>query len=685
MRHLFSWIAACFAAMVPAQTWTLYPATVPIRATAWDLARERLLLVGTDSQQRVYEWSAQGAQERPGELAGVRTIGWMTYDRVGRRALALSSEQFWVGSWRRGEWLFARSGDTVTGLFRAMAYDELRQRLVLLTSTGLAEWDGQRWRNLGSFGVGEDEPLAFAYDPRSQRCLLYGRSSPGQQAATWSWDGFAWTVVGAAPAGARAGAGMAFDRSLQRMVLFGGDAVATDTWAWDGSTWLQVPSSQTPDPALQCVLHDDGVGVTMVQPASGKIWQLRGGQWRFAAELPRTPVSRNNTAFAYDPVRGQIVGFGGDQGGINVPTDQTLLWDRGWLRCAPATNPPLRHSAQLAWSSANQQTLLFGGVFAGTAVRGDTWLWDGSDWHLQATATSPAPRYDAVMAPDPLGGVMLFGGRDANTYFDDHWHWDGSAWHLLALSQRPGMRSRASHAYDPVRQQVVLQGGRNAVQLFVDTWTWDGFVWQPRQTTVEPNVTVAAAFRPATQRVVVAGTIAAFEWTGSDWQPSQGMAVPGLFLNWRYAVDLRRGEFLSMSPGRVDWSISYPATVEAYGNACALGPAPILAAISRPGIDTQFAMELADSSVAAPMFLVLGLIAQSHALGSGCRSLVALELDTLLTFGNAGGIARFALPIPLDRSLLGVQLTAQGAVFDPVRSPLGSVLLTAGLRFSIGE
>lgn len=671
--------------MVPAQTWTLYPATVPIGATAWDLARERLLLVGSDGQQRVYEWSAQGAQERPGELVGARTIGAMTYDRVGRRVLAVSSEQFWVGSWRRGEWLFARSGDTVTGQFRAMAYDELRQRLVLLTSTGLSEWDGQRWRNLGTFGVGESESLAFAYDPRSQRCLLYGQPSVGQQAATWSWDGFAWTAVGAAPAGVRGEAGLAFDRSLQRMVLFGGDAVATDTWAWDGSTWSQLASNQAPEPALQCMLHDDGVGVTMVQPASGKIWQLRGGQWGLVGALRRPPVQRNNVAFAYDHVRAQIVGFGGDQGGVPVPPDQTLLWDRGWQHCNPATNPPLRHSAGLAWSSSNQQVLLFGGVFAGTVARGDTWLWDGSDWHLQAIPVSPAPRYGAVMVPDPLGGVMLFGGRDATAFFDDHWHWDGHGWHPVVLPFRPLARGWAQHAYDPVRQQVVMHGGFNFTQVFPETWTWDGVAWQRRQTRVLPPDVQSASFRPATQRVVLASRVAAFEWTGADWLPISGLAVPSAFPGTKFVADMSRGEFLSMDVASPRWALVVPATVESYGNSCAIGAAPVLAAVSRPAIDSNLSIEVAASISQAPTFLVVGLAAQSLPLGSGCRALVALELGTAFAMGNAGGIARFPLPIPLHKSLLGVQFSVQGAVLDPAQSPLGSAVLTAGLRLTVGE
>ena len=43
------------------------------------------------------------------------------------------------------------------------------------------------------------------------------------------------------------------------------------------------------------------------------------------------------------------------------------------------------------------------------------------------------------------------------------------------------------------------------------------------------------------------------------------------------------------------------------------------------------------------------------------------------------------MPIPNTIGLLGVQFTAQGVVFEPARSLLGTVTLTAGLRVTIGD
>lgn len=665
-------ISALFVSAASAQTWTPFATVVPAELSAWDLARDRLLVVGTDTAQRIHEWDGSQFRERPGELAPQRTLAQMVYDPTQRRVLAVSTDS-WVGSWSRGQWTWAKSGAApANNAVRAIAYDQARQRLVAIGTPGMWEWDGTRWWDLSSFGNGWVASTAFAFDPISQRCILYA------QGATRSWDGFAWTQLTGATAANRADAGLALDASRQQLVLYGGSPTNTDTWTWNGTAWSQIPTTSDPGPVTDGQMHDDGVGVTMFVPATGRIWQLRGSAWTLARSAPRLPSYRTNTAFAYDQVRDVLVGFGGDNGGLNVPPDQTMLFDRGWLDCDPATNPPLRHSAHLAWSDLNQQVLLFGGVYQGTIHRGDTWLWDGTDWQQQQPSQSPSPRQGAVMARDPLGGVMLFG---------DQWRWNGTTWTPVTPATMPAARTRTMHAYDPTRGQVVVQGGLNSsLQPIAETWTWDGAAWTLQAVTVQPAQMRTAAFRPETNRVVVADTNTAYEWNGSDWLSSSGLGTGvGQPQQARYATHFGMQRTLNFSVPTVRRLQAIAAQVDAYGSPCSIGPTPALAPIATPAFDTDFALEVASASGAAPTFLVLGLAAQNVDLGNGCRALIALDLGVLFAPANTGGIARFALPIPNDPGLLGVQFTAQGAVLDPAASPLGSFVLTAGRRMFVGE
>lgn len=678
-------LAVAITASASAQSWVSVPTVVPATISGWDLARNRLVLVGTDSSQRWHEWDGAAVRERIGALSGSLPISYLRYapsqDRFWAIATSQTSTAFSVASWARGGWTWANGGTPPGNTTAAVAYDELRRRLVVHLGI-LHEWDGQRWWSLGATSAapgGSSNP--FAYDPNLQRCINYVHPI-----GTFAWDGFAWTLVGGTEPGVRAGASMALDRSRNALMMFGGASGASDTWAWQGTGWQQVATTSNPPAMIASQLHDDGTGVTLFDASSREIWQLRGNAWTMADRLPQAPVQRNNTAFAYDHARNVLVGFGGDQGGLIVPPDQTMLYDRGWLHCAPATNPPLRHSAGLAWSNLNQQVLLFGGVYQGTIHRGDTWLWDGTDWQAQQPTQSPSPREGAVLAQDPLGGVMLFGGRDATTTFGDQWHWNGSDWTPVVVSG-PSPRQRAQHAYDPVRNLVVTYGGFGSNQAYVpETWTWNGSAWTQHATALTPLNMRTAAFRPATGRVVLADGGSAYEWDGSEWIVAPGLgtgATQPLFA--RFATHFGDDELLNISVPTVKRLVAFAAAVDAYGSPCAIGPNPTLTALAPPRFDTSMQLEVSSADGAAPHFLILGLAAQSQDLGAGCRSLVALDVGVLFAAASPGGITRYTVTIPDDPGLLGMQFTAQGAIFAPASSPLGSVALTAALRMLVGQ
>jgi len=103
-----------------------------------------------------------------------------------------------------------------------------------------------------------------------------------------------------------------------------------------------------------------------------------------------------------------------------------------------------------------------------------------------------------------------------------------------------------------------------------------------------------------------------------------------------------------------------------------------------PG-NANFALDLGALAPSSPTFLALGLVVQYQPLGAGCTLFVAQPLATLFAVAPSSAQVRFPIPIPNDPGLRGVQFVAQGAVFDPPRSLLGSATLTAGLRITIGD
>ncbi len=681
---------ALLTGLAAAQTWIAPATAVPTTAVAWDATRHRLLLAGADTGQRIYEWDGSVARERLDELLGQKTVQHLVHDAATSRMLALSTDR-WVGAWNGGAWSWQRGGtappgDTVT----SVALDAGRRRLVVVSGLGqVHEWDGQQWWAIGNATpAGIEAGAPFAWDPVSGHCLLYGGVTAAS-ADTWAWNGFAWLRLptGGSP-GPRAGAALALDPGSGRLLLYGGDATATDTWQWSGSDWLRLPTSGDPGPQVGARLVADDLGVLLLATAGarqGDLFALRQGVWRQLGNLPARPASRQQTAWAHDRVRGTLVGFGGHGNAGVVPPDQTMLFDRGWLPCRPATNPPLRHSAHLAWSSVEQEVLLFGGLYRGSTLRGDTWSWNGSDWRNRQPAHAPPARLGAVMTEDPGGGVLLFGGTDNSSWFGDTWRWNGVDWQQLAPATAPAPRAFTAFASDPGRGQVVMAGGYSLSGLYGgETWVWDGTTWTRQAAILPVSSYVAAAFRPRSQRIVAMGPGAAFEWTGSDWVAVPGPGHPGGSFP-RLVTHHGRRQLWSLDPSPLLLVEQVAAHATAYGAGCAIGPTPALAALGVPRPDTPFELELTARTGSMPCLVVLGFAAQNEPIGNGCRSLVALPGAVWFALVDAGGFVRVPLPIPNRSALHGLQVTAQGAVWNPAASLLGSLTLTAGLRITVGE
>jgi hypothetical protein len=151
-----------------------------------------------------------------------------------------------------------------------------------------------------------------------------------------------------------------------------------------------------------------------------------------------------------------------------------------------AVGPSARVKAVMVYDSARSRVVLFGGD-DGTTKYNDTWEWDGTAW-AQVASTGPSVRYGHAMAYDSVRNrTVLFGGYggSSNIVLGDTWEWNGAtaAWTQVAST---GPIARHSHAmtYDSARAKTVLFGGDNGgVNYFGDAWEWNGTAWVQVTTT----------------------------------------------------------------------------------------------------------------------------------------------------------------------------------------------------------
>lgn len=196
------------------------------------------------------------------------------------------------------------------------------------------------------------------------------------------------------------------------------------------------------------------------------------------------------------------------------------------------SQPGARFWHAATYDAARRLTIVFGGLDGKTA-RGDTWGWDGTAWTLIAPERpddpdTPTPRYAAAMSaftkPDGSGGLVLFGGLDANDVpLGDTFELVGREWHKLATTPSPSGRYAAAMAYDAALAKVVLFGGadRSATGLAPsETWGWDGATWSLLASgSPPPRAAHALAYDAARSTLVLFGGFdGPLSVRGDTWQ-----------------------------------------------------------------------------------------------------------------------------------------------------------------------
>lgn len=223
----------------------------------------------------------------------------------------------------------------------------------------------------------------------------------------------------------------------QRIVLFGGNQfdgqptpgvsyhIVADTWTFDGTTWSRYLGKQPParqeagmaaDSAGLVMFGGDYVSNTRFE-IFADTWLWRAGRWT-QAPTAHAPSKRRGPLLGYDVASHRTVLFGGND---RVIYNDTWTWNgKDWRMARPTKQPDATSDgAPMVFNGAE---LIQFNSFAGT-----TWAWADGNWRQLTTAHSPGNRQSPGMAGDPAGGVVLFGGVDAN---GPAAHFNSDTWRL---------------------------------------------------------------------------------------------------------------------------------------------------------------------------------------------------------------------------------------------------------------
>ena len=380
----------------------------------------------------------------------------------------------------------------------------------------------------------------LVYDPvREVSLLIAGERANNFFGDVWAWDGQGWTELPNAELVPRYGHVAAWDSGAEQILLFGGAGPEGDglnfrftktlSLAADGP-WEDVsPNTASPelgstasawDPVREEVVVFGGLGE--FGDRSGDTWIWDGSSWRNAT--PETsPRGRTHPRMVADEARGNIVLFGGNRS-TNYLGD-TWIWDgASWVEVTPANSPAGRTRHAMGYDAERETVIMFGGRSDVAYSTAETWEWDGSTWTMLSDGRS---RFGASflvsvgLIPAPEGGLLMLGSRtgDGMTSYEQLWHWDGETWTKRAeLGEERAGRQFQPGARDGVRGTLIAFGGRDLNETYDDTWELVDGTWRQLMPAVHPppSITGAMVWQPNRRKILFYGAgDQTWEWNGA--------------------------------------------------------------------------------------------------------------------------------------------------------------------------
>lgn len=496
-------------------------------------------------------------QRFPNTTPPRRAIQGMVYDSARNRVVMFGGRQapadrdslatYLNDTWtfKDDEWTKIESAQTPSvRQFPAMAYDRARDRVILYGGNVLAEdeesfalrddtWelDGAQWRPITTAtGTKVAKPI-LGYDPILNRTFLIGLNETGTAIVMYRYDATngVWEPLTptALPTCVNDGH-MVFRERTGRLTFFGGVCASNtpnveEVWEWDnaGNKWNKLTLVGTfPRLAGQAVSYDPlrneiiafgGTAALGGTPAS-ETNILRGSSWR-QAFLTLRPNPRSQAGFQTDPTNNTIWLLGGlDETSSFYYSDFWGYRNGQWFMSKDM--PGTCDSPQTAFDTDRN-------VLVVTCSGADVFEWTGTEWKsFPDLKTKPQFRTFASMVYDPkLKKTVMYGGYAGNNFRNDTWTWNGTAWTEVKSDKDERVPNRAQMAmwYDPLQQKIVLYGGigrgsvNERVTRYSDMWAFNGTGWTKLNVAETPGMRFGpqVAVNPITGKTLLFGGLKA--------------------------------------------------------------------------------------------------------------------------------------------------------------------------------
>jgi Galactose oxidase, central domain/Kelch motif len=418
-------------------------------------------------------------------------------------ALALSGAPEWTELSPAGAPPSVRGG-------HSLVYDPVRDRMIVFGGSHSGVYFNDVWElTLGGTPTWNQLTPPSAphvrsshtaiYDPLRDRMIVHGGTYAGISSnSEHLGDSWAlalsgtptWTQLPGGPE--RFAHSAIYDPVRDRMVTFGGTVSASDDY---GRVYYNV---------------DD-------------VWELAltgTPTWADLTPADGMPNEPSGHAAVYDPIGDRMLVFGGYRYyGIYASNDVwalTLAGSPTWSELEPSVPPTVRTSHATIYDPTRGRMVVFGGDNGYGQSLDDVWALSlsGSPTWVELRTAGPRERENHTAIYDPARDRMVIcGGNDYGSLFGDVWELPLSSriWrHKSPSGTGPGVRMGHTAIYDPIRDRMVLFGGDGG-GIQNDTWALtlsDSPAWTeltPSGTPPTPRSDHAAIYDAARDRMVVFG------------------------------------------------------------------------------------------------------------------------------------------------------------------------------------
>lgn len=640
-----------------------------------------------------WEWIGGGWMGRPAASPSARSGHAMAYDALRQRVILCGgyrlfhpkfSPTYYGDTW---EWdgvawqqmtatLPPRTGHVMTwhaGLGQVVVFGG---RNALSTLGDTLRLNGGQWQSLGGIGPPASAGLAGAYDDARARWVVFGDAAVD----AWEFDGASWQRRIANPRPSpRSGSAMAYDPLRQRIVLQGGSialyVAATDLWEWDGTAWHLVTTSLPPRTGHQAAWQRASSRMLFYGGYNTAFGPLPGGD--------RTVRSWDGAVWALESesdAGSWLASFGNSL--VSVGIRGTYQWvEHRWRRIGPP--PPSATFIQPDAVSVVEDTVRQRLVLI-DSTGGQVQEFDGTSW-FGPFACPFAQRIRTAVAFDPLRGVVVvFGGLSfapLPSAHNDTWEWNGSSWNARSLSTAPSPRWGAAIGFDPGLGALLLHGG-SALGGFplADTWVLQASSWQQVPTATNPLASGRLALHEGEGHLYLGGA-GLWQWTGTDWLQVSSTST----YVQAEAYDRRTARLASLRADGQMLHFGPHATpgIAFSGTGCGIGPRTARLIATTPFLgNSRLVIDVLDAPPQGIGVLALATNQASIPILAGCDLLVGGTVCTNLFFVDAAGFATLTQDIPYGESLRGATFHAQALMCDV---PSLTLAVTGRLSLTLGD